>query len=128
MASTTQETRAAGATLGMRCLTKIEYENCLSGGKELSSWTRVEGMALKWWRGTQVAFFVCRFPVGIGFASLKPNGLVANGTTREPHLGRDAHNAVQLGRRRSRAKMCDIGKTPRAARAGKTASSNCRDR
>src|ERR1700686_702993 len=53
MASTTQETRAAGATLGMRCLTKIEYGNCLSGGNELSSWTTVEGMALKWGRGTQ---------------------------------------------------------------------------
>ena len=31
MASTTQETRAAGATLGMKCLTNIEYGNCLSG-------------------------------------------------------------------------------------------------
>jgi len=42
-----------------------------------------------------LAFFVCRFPVVIGFASLKLNGLVANGTNLEPHLGRDAHNAVQ---------------------------------
>src|SRR5260370_16903583 len=96
MASTTQETRAAGATLGMRCLTKIEYENCLSGGKELSSWTRVEGMALKWWRGTQVAFFVCRFPVGRAFAPPNPNGLVATATTLQPSLRPAAPPAVLL--------------------------------
>jgi hypothetical protein len=51
-----------------------------------------------------VAFFVYRFPVGIGFGSLKLNGLVANGTNREPYPGRDAHNVVQLRRRRLRAK------------------------
>lgn len=75
-----------------------------------------------------IAFFVYRFPLVIGFANLKFNGPVANGTNREPHLGRGAHNAVELRRGRSRAKRCDIGKTPRAARTGKTASPNCRDR
>src|ERR1700686_863994 len=53
MASTTKATFAAGAELGLRCLTNIEYGNCLSGGSELSSCTRVKGMALKWGRGSQ---------------------------------------------------------------------------
>src|SRR5258708_1216983 len=46
-------TFAAGAELGMRCLTNIEYGSCLSGGNEPSSWTRVKGTALKWGRGTR---------------------------------------------------------------------------
>src|SRR6266446_3694829 len=48
MASTMKVTFAAGAELGMRCLTNIEYGNCLSRGGEPSSCTRVKGMALKW--------------------------------------------------------------------------------
>ena len=39
-----------------------------------------------------VAFFVYRFSFGIGFAGLKLNRLVSNGTDREPHLGREAHS------------------------------------
>src|SRR6266478_7075752 len=53
MASTMKVTFAAGAELGMRCLTNIEYGICLSCGSEPSSCTRVKGMALKWGRGTQ---------------------------------------------------------------------------
>src|SRR6266446_878253 len=48
MASTMKVTFAAGAELGMRCLTNIEYGIGLSGGSEPSSCTRVKGMALKW--------------------------------------------------------------------------------
>jgi hypothetical protein len=41
-----------------------------------------------------VAFFVYRFPVFIGFAGPKLNRFVANGTGRKPHLGSKAHNAA----------------------------------
>lgn len=39
-----------------------------------------------------VAFFVCRFALVMGFSGLKLNRLVANGTDREPHLRSEAYS------------------------------------
>jgi hypothetical protein len=66
----------------------LSYSDMLAG----QSRTRVGRSGLLPSDFDDVAFFVYRFSFGIGFAGLKLNRLVANGTDREPHLGREAHS------------------------------------
>jgi hypothetical protein len=77
MASTTKATFAAGAELGVRCLTNIEYGIVFRVEVSLARAQERKGMALRWGGGTQGARLVKQEVHTIG--SLTATGAVNRG-------------------------------------------------